>query len=326
MPQSISDLKVFNEYTYSSMTETLRQQIELFNEATRGCITLRSAAHQGDYSELAFFKKISGLVRRRNAYADGSESDIASKKLEHLLDVSVKVAAGTPPVAIPPSQYKWIQMNPEVAGAAMGQQLAIDAMADMLNSALLAGGVALGAQAAVVNDVSGASTTTATFEGLRAAAAKFGDRQSDVTCWVLHSHVMNSLWSEALANSQRLFTYGTISVLSDPFGRVFVMTDSPSLYYTDGDVHYRTLGLVPGALYVGQNNDYTDNWETSNGKENIQRTYQAEWTYNLGVKGFTWDKANGGASPTDVELGTATNWDKLVTDNKDLAGVLLISL
>jgi hypothetical protein len=264
-------------------------------------------------------------VRRRDAY-DGTPTAVAAVDIEHLLDVSVKVAAGTPPVNIPPSQYRWIQQNPEVAGAAMGQQLAVDMFADMLNTSLLSASAALGQQAALTTDKSGEATPTATFSYLLDATRAMGDRAQEVTCWVMHSKPMFDLHAEALSNSASLFSYGTVNVMSDPFGRVFVVTDSPSLHYTDVDEHYRTLGLRPGAIVVGQNNDYEDNWDTTNGYENIQRTYQAEWSFNVGVNGFAWDKANGLANPGATELGTGTNWDPYYSDQKDAAGVLLVTL
>jgi hypothetical protein len=322
---SLSDLQVFNEYTYSAATEVLRQQINAFNEATRGAIMLRPAAHQGDFSELAFFKKISGLVRRRDAY-DSTPTTVSAVDIEHLLDVSVKVAAGTPPVNIPPSQYRWIQQNPEVAGAAMGQQLAVDMFADMLNSALAAGSTAISNKVALTTDKSGESTATATFGYLLDATRKMGDRAGEIVTWVMHSKPMFDLHAQALTNGEALFSYGTVNVVRDPFGRTFVVTDSPSLHYTDTDEHYYILGLRPGALYVGQNNDFEDNWDTSNGYENIQRTYQAEWSFNLGIQGFAWDKANGLANPDDTDLTTAAYWDSYYSDAKDAAGVCLITL
>ena len=78
---ALSDLAVYSEYAYSSMTEVLRQKIDLFNTATGGVIQLRAAAHQGDYSDVAFFAKVSGLVRRRNSYGSGT---VAEKKMAHL--------------------------------------------------------------------------------------------------------------------------------------------------------------------------------------------------------------------------------------------------
>ena len=319
---ALSDLAVYSEYAYASMTEVLRQRIDLFNAATGGAITLRSAAHQGDFSDVAFFAKISGLVRRRNSYGSGS---VAEKKLAHLVDTMVKVAAGTPPVRLDPGQFKWIQQNPEVAGAALGQQLAVDTMADMLNVGLGASYAALSAQTAVVYDATGNTSPedTLSFGNMNNGQAKFGDQASTISAWVMHSKPMFDLYGKNLTNSASLFTYGNINVMRDPFGKLLVMTDSQNLVITGAPNNYAVLGLVPGAVIIDQNDDYTANEEAKNGDENIIRTFQAEWSYNVGVRGFAWDKTNGGKSPNDAALLTATNWDRYATSHKDLAGVVV---
>lgn len=319
---ALSDLAVYSEYAYSSMTEVLRQRIDLFNAATGGAITLRSAAHQGDFSDVAFFAKISGLVRRRNSYGSGAVSE---KKLAHLVDTMVKVAAGTPPVRLDPGQFKWIQQNPEVAGAALGQQLALDTMADMLNVGLGASYAALSAQSAVVYDATGNTSPedTLSFSNLNNGQAKFGDQSSTIGAWVMHSKPMFDLYGKNLTNASRLFNYGNVNVIRDPFGKLLVMTDSQNLVITGTPNKYAVLGLVPGAVMIDQNNDFTANEDAKNGDENIIRTYQAEWSYNVGVRGFAWDKTNGGKSPNDAALLTATNWDRYATSEKDLAGVVV---
>ncbi|AFB83299.1 major head protein [Pseudomonas phage vB_Pae-Kakheti25] len=321
---ALSDLAVYSEYAYSAFSETLRQQVDLFNTATGGAIMLQSAAHQGDFSDVAFFAKVTGgLVRRRNAYGSGT---VAEKVLKHLVDTSVKVAAGTPPVRLDPGQFRWIQQNPEVAGAAMGQQLAVDTMADMLNVGLGSVYSALSQVSDVVYDAT-ANTDAAdklpTWNNLNNGQAKFGDQSSQIAAWIMHSTPMHKLYGSNLTNGERLFTYGTVNVVRDPFGKLLVMTDSPNLFAAGTPNVYHILGLVPGGVLIGQNNDFDANEETKNGDENIIRTYQAEWSYNIGVKGFAWDKANGGKSPTDAALFTSTNWDKYATSHKDLAGVVV---
>lgn len=323
---ALSDLAVYSEYAYSSMTEVLRQQVDLFNGATEGAITLSSAAHQGDFSDVAFFKNIAGLVRRRNAYGSGV---VAEKSLAQIVDTMVKVAAGTPPIRLDPGQFKWIQMNPEVAGAALGQQLAVQTMADMLDTSLGAYYAAHVGIASNVLDITGvaAPDDTMSYVAMNNAAAKLGDGSGGrIVVWVMNSKPLYDLYGKNLTNVERLFVYGNVNVSRDPFGRLMVMTDSPSLVNTvpTPDV-YHTLGLMPGAIRVDQNNDYTANEETKNGDENIIRTFQAEWSYELGVKGFAWDKTNGGKSPTTAALLTGTNWDRYATSHKDLGGVVIES-
>lgn len=321
---ALSDLAVFSEYAYSAATEVLAQQVELFNEASNGTIVLSAAEHQGDYSERAFYAKISGLVRRRNAYGSGAVSE---KVLQHLIDTMVKVASGTPPVRLDPGQFKWIQRNPEEAGAAVGQQLAKEMLADMLNTAVAAGASAIAQVSAVVNDISGGSggAEYPNFGALSDTAMKFGDANNSILAWVMHSYVIGKLYGNAITNASQLFTYGNVNVIGDPFGRRFIVSDVPGLIVTGSPNKYRTLGLTGSSILVDQNNDFTDNTETKNGDENIIRTWQSEWSYELGVKGFSWDKTNGGKSPTTAALLTSTNWDKYATDNKDIAGVMLLS-
>jgi hypothetical protein len=322
---ALSDLAVYSEYAYAAMTEVLSQQIALFNGATRGGIQLSLAANQGDFNDIAFFKKISGLVRRRNAYGSGA---VGSKKLEHLIDTMVKVAAGTPPVEIDPGQFRWIQQDPKLAGAILGQQLAGDALADMLNTSLGIAVAALGTKAANTLDKTAATGNDGlmNFANLGAGAAKFGDRSDAIRAWVMHSTPFFQMYGQNLANSANLFNYSTVNVIQDPMGKLFVLTDSANLFTDAAADYYNTLGLVDGAVLCQQNNDFDANEESKNGDENIQRTYQAEWSYNVGLKGFSWDKTAGGKSPADAALFTGTNWDQYATSHKDTAGVLLKTL
>lgn len=323
---ALSDLQVFSEYAQSSMTELQDQQIDVFNGTTRGGIVLTSAAHEGDFSTTAIWAKIQGLVRRRNAYGTGSQQLV---KLSQLSKTSVKVAAGTPPLEINPGMLKWIQKSPEEAGVVIGKQLAEDSMADMLNVGLAAYVAAIGDQASNVHDAVAAQKKTTSLEHLMTGASKFGDRSQDILCWVLHSKAVFDVYGQALANAERLFKFGNVQVIEDGFGRPLVITDSPSLTVADPAGNgsqpavYYAAGLAAGGVIVEQGNEFTDNIETKNGDENILRTYQAEWVYQLGLKGFTWDTASGGKSPTDAKLATAANWDKFATSHKDLAGVLV---
>lgn len=314
----LSDLAVFSEYTYSAFSEVLAQQVDLFNEASAGTILLRSAAHQGDFSDTAFWAKVQGLVRRRNPYGSGA---VAGKVLSQLVDTMVKIAAGTPPVSIDPSMFKWIQANEEEGGAVFGQQLAKDTLADILNTALMGYVAALAGQpTANYDDTGSAGTSMGSF---LPAAAKFGDAANSIAAWVMHSTPAFAVFGSNLDNANRLFSFGTVNVRQDGFGRPFVITDSPSLVIPGGTPNYLIPGLVPGAIVCEMNNDFVQNIQTVNGGENIQRTIQAEWSWELGYKGYSWSKALGGKAPNDAALATAANWVREATDIKNTAGVLL---
>ena len=86
----------------------------------------------------------------------------------------------------------------------------------------------------------------------------------------------------------------------------------------------KVLSLVDGAAVVFDGGDVISNIETSNGKERIETTMQVDYTFGLGLKGYTWDETNGGKSPTDAELATGSNWDKVASDIKHTAGVIAV--
>lgn len=314
------DLKVFNEQTYLALTETIDQDVSKFNEVSGGTIVLQNTPTKGDFDIRASFKAISGLVRRRNVYGQGT---VASKRLEQLLSASVKIAAGTPPIIYENAQYRWIQQNPELAAIEIGTQLAKARLADMLNTGISAGVAAISSNTAMVLDE---KTKAPTFDVLNKGAAKFGDRSGALRAWVMHSSTMHNLYSKALANTERLFTYDGINVIRDPFGRLFVVTDSPELVSTTSGTTYRTLGLVENGIVVNGNNDFDSVLEKRTGGENLQAIYQAEWSFNVGVYGYSWNTEGADKkSPTNTALASKANWSKSASFDKDTAGVLVLT-
>lgn len=313
------DLQVFNKQTYVAMTETVAQDIEKFNEASQGAIQLINEPFNGDFNIEASFKAIQGIVRRRNIHGDGT---VAAKRLEQLLDVAVKVAAGTPPIEYEKAQYLWLLQNPELAALTIGEQLGKARLADMLNAGILG---AAGAISGNTDAVHGDGTDAASFKLLNKGAALMGDRSSAIRAWILHSSTMHNLFDNALSNSENLFRYDGVNVVRDPFGRLFVVTDAPALINTGATPTYNTLGLVEGAIAVNDSNDFNAELVPSTGGENIKYTYQAEWSFGVGVKGYAWDQAAGGKSPTDAAIGTPTNWELTASSVKDTAGILVKS-
>ncbi|UQZ90211.1 hypothetical protein C4J81_13770 [Deltaproteobacteria bacterium Smac51] len=312
------DLIVFNRQVYLVLTETLAQQVNLFNAASAGAITLvPTSENVGDFAMRASFKQIANLVRRRDVY-NGSNT-VTEARLQQLQNNSVKVPSGTPPIIYEAAQYNWVKQNPESAALVIGEQLAVGMMGDMLNVAISGAVAAISA----VTDLNHMASTAITFNDLVQGAGKFGDRMGALAAWVLHSKSMTDLYGNAVTNGERLFSYEAVNVIQDPFGRRFIMTDSDSLVDNAGQPKYKLLGLVPGAVMVEQNNDFDANTTRDNGTENIQTSYQAEWSYQLGVLGYSWNVANGGKAPSNAAIATPASWDKTATSIKDTAGVLI---
>src|SRR5690606_34067910 len=115
----------------------------------------------------------------------------------------------------------------------------------------------------------------------------------------------------------------------DILGKISVITDAPALFTAAVGADpalRRVLSLVAGAATVTDSRDIISNIQTTNGKQRIETTLQIDYTFGLGLKGFTWDETNGGKSPTDAELATGTNWDKIASNIKHTAGVMAVGL
>ena len=114
-----------------------------------------------------------------------------------------------------------------------------------------------------------------------------------------------------------------------PESLAVIATDSPALYSAAvatpaAPAKQRVLSLANGAGMVMDGSDLVTNIETANGKERIETTFQADYTFGLAMKGYTWDVTNGGKSPTDAELATGSNWDLVANSIKASAGVITI--
>lgn len=316
------DLEIFDAQLRTVTTELVDQQVSLFNAASRGAITMApTSQNEGDFAMRSGFRLIGGMVRRRDV-ANGT-NPVAAVRLGQMREVSVKVAAGTPPINYERAQYDWVKQDSATAATVIGEQLAMYTMQDHLNTAVSALAAAITARPALVTDVSAIGAGTTDVAALAQGAGKFGDRMGAITCWVVHSKVMTDLFVGAIANNTHLFSYGTVNIRQDPFGRVFVITDSPALIQGG---KYVTLGLVDQAALVEPNNDFRSVTVETTGTENIQTSFQAEWSFNLSLLGYAWDRVAGGPAPSDTALGTGANWQQLATSAKDTAGVAILSL
>ncbi|MGK0556157.1 major capsid protein [Bordetella bronchiseptica] len=316
---SLSQMQVFNKYIMPAIIETLGQQIQKFNAASGGAIMLSTGGWEGDFLQESFYAAIHSARRRVDRYA--ANGTATATDLSQLKHSSVKVAGGFGPIRFEPGQMTWLN-KPTAEGIEVASRNFAEALLqDQLNSAIAASVAAISNQAAATNDVS--ATAGLTYSALNDAHAKFGDSSSLIVANVMTGQVYHKLIGQNLANAQQLFQYGAVTVV-DILGKTVVVTDAPALYATGTPNLQKVLGLVAGAATVTDAGDVITNIDTTNGKERIETTMQVDYTFGLGLKGYTWDEVNGGKSPTDAELATGTNWDKVATDIKHTAGVIAI--
>lgn len=316
---SLSQMQVFNEYIMPATIETLGQMIEKFNAASAGAIRLNTAGFTGDFLQESFFAAVHSARRRVDRYA--AQASAAATDLTQLKHSTVKVAGGFGPIRYEPSQLTWLQ-KPTAEGIEVASRNFAEAMLqDQLNTAIAALVAAIGNQATATNDVS--ATAGINYGTLNGAHAKFGDRSGELVAQIMNGATYHKLIGANLTNTPQLFQAQNVRVV-DILGKMVVVTDAPALYLAGTPNKDYVLSLAQDAAIVIDAGDVISNIETTNGQTRIETTMQVDYTFGLGLKGYTWDETNGGKSPTDAELATGSNWDKVATDIKHTAGVLTI--
>lgn len=316
---SLSNMKVFNEYLKQTTIETLQQDVEKFNAASAGAIRLTTQGIDGDFLQESFWAGLHSAQRRVDRYAANSSQ--ASTPLSQKQYDSVKIAGGFGPIIWEPSQLSWVQKNPEEALEVISRNLSESIMADQLNTAIAALVAAIGNQPTAVNDVS--ATAGITYVAINNAHALFGDASQRLVAQVMTGAMYHKLMGQNLANAERLFQFSGVQVV-DILGKAVIITDAAALFESGTPDKQKVLSLADGAAMVMDGSDLITNIETTNGNQRIETTMQADYTFGMGLKGYTWDTTNGGKSPTDAELATGSNWDLVANSIKASAGVMTI--
>lgn len=316
---ALTNMQVFNKYISPAIIETLAVMVDKFNGASRGAIRLTTQGFDGDFLQESFFSAIHSAQRRVDRYATNAAQ--AATNLAQLKNSSVKIAGGFGPILFEPGQMSWLQ-KPTAEGIEVASRNFAEALLkDQLFTAIAALKAAIANQSTATNDVS--ATAGISYGAINDAHAKFGDHSGNILANVMTGQVYHKMIGLNLTNGAELFKADNVTVV-DILGKAVIVTDAPALYVSGTPNKQYVLGLVDSAAIVHDGGDIITNIETSNGKERIETTMQVDYTFGLGLKGYTWDEANGGKSPTDAEIATGSNWDKTASDIKHTAGVVAI--
>lgn len=323
-----SDFKVYQDQFQAGIVETLTQNSNAFNAASAGAISLSTLSRRGDYSQQAFFKNVANLITRRDTTSTSDATILGMTQDEW---ISVKLNRKIGPVDQTKDAFRKIMagLAEDEMSFLLGEMAAKAMQVEMLNSALRAGRAALNAQSAVKYTVP--TNGTLGTAGLVSGLSKFGDAAGQIVCWVMHSKQYYDLvQAQITANIDGVSNFNVATGTPVTLNRPVLVTDSDALVVTAGSgsaatTDYFALGLTADALIVENTEEEELVIENVTGKENLITRMQGEFAYNLGVKGFKWDIANGAANPSDATLGTGSNWDAVRGSYKDFAGVVIQS-
>ena len=324
-----TNMKFQDPFIQSGYSDVIQQAVEKFNSGSNGTIILRSDRKPGDFDYTAIFANAGGLVSRQDQTSTAAVTATAMSQAEI---ASVKINRKIGPVEWARSAFLKAGLSEEAIRVAAGEQAAKDVLADMLNNVIRAGRAALDNNPG--NTFTVAANGTLDTAALVSGLALMGDQSQRVSAWVMHSKTFFDITGYQIdpSNNGDIVSGNVVySGMPGTLNRPIIVTDSDSLKVTTGTgtaavTDYYTLGLTPSGLVVEDTEEEFVTLEGPiTGQEQLIYRMQGEFGYNLGVKGFTWDVANGGKNPVDADVGTGTNWDKVLNDDKSLAGVVIQS-
>lgn len=309
---------VFTEYVVPATLEQFADQVRLFNAASRNTIILNADNFRGDFLQQAFFDSVRDAQYRIDMYAQNDAADVTD--ITDSVQTGVKVAGGFGPIRYEPAVHTWLK-EPTGTGLAIAAQGFSEALlSDQINTAVGVAVAAISGQGAAT--VNGTDTDPLTYTTINMAHAKFGAASGAIIADIMTGIQYHKFVSQNLANAPSvLFRADNVTVV-DILGKAVVVVDAPGLTSATGV--NRVLGLTRGAVTIGDSDNLITNVNTSNGKKIIETTFQANYNFNVKVKGYTWDTTTGGKSPLDAELFTSANWPKFSDSIKSTAGVLAI--
>lgn len=323
-----AQFQIYHDQLQTGFNETLIQETDAFNAASNGAILMARDLHEGYYQQAAFFKAVTGLVTRRDLTSDPA-TPITDLALTQGENVRVKLFRKIGPIANTRGSFRTILSDPGEFSVLIGQQAAKAVAIEQVNQALRAAVAALSGQAAVVLNITAASPTdTISSDTLLQTLGLAGDSANDIVLWVMHSTAYYKLVRNQMGTHGFDAVAGVNIATGTPvtMGRPVLVTDSPQLHAAASPTDpVRVLGLRRGAITVAESELEDMVVADVTGGAQLAVRVQGEFSFTLGVQGFAWDIANGGANPLDAALGTASNWDKVATSNKSLAGVMLIA-
>lgn len=309
---------VFNEYVVPATMETFAEQVRLFNEASRGTIVLNSDNFRGDFIEQAFFDSVRSAQRRVDRYTPNVA--VAPTEITDHTKSGVKVAGGFGPVVYEPSTMTWLN-EPTARGIEIASRSFADALIyDQVNTSLNAVVAAILGQGTATTY--GAEATELTYNTINMAHAKFGAASGLILADVMSGLQYHKFVSKNLANAPSMLFKADNVLVVDILGKAVVVVDAPGLTSATGV--NRVVGLTRGAVVASDSGDIITNVQTNNGKSRIETTFQADYTFNLSMKGYSWDQTTGGKSPMTAELETSANWEMIAESIKSTAGVVAI--
>ena len=357
MAGTYDKLIVLNDWmqrTYRWMDVSFVRRV---NEQTGGTIVFKTRPTPGDYYQTTSF---ANEANKAKLAKPNVQQAVTNEEFTALNRIDIKCGMVMTPYEWQTIALRWSNLGPQALGMIWARTVAesffrkrLETLCNALVASFCKG---LGSSKdttveKVIDDQSGGTSADATkkldVDKVIQAPGKFGDMYENVTAIIMHSGAFFGMQSRNLSQYTDLFMYPGTFVQTTPLGTPIYVTDLPILRFVQNNVpKFRTLFLRPEAAELCDNGDFEQFVDRGNGSTWINTTAQAQSTFNVGIRGFTWaditktKPLEGTTQGTGLLAGTTTNagaidsptsWDVIGTAQskkvsyRELPGVMLLS-
>jgi hypothetical protein len=217
------------------MSETLVQNTDAFNDASRNSIRLVTSRKRGDFAQESFFKNVSNIVTRRIVSSTSPSNEAATVQTVPMDEnISVKLNRKIGPIDQTFDSFRKLgsDVDLEVLSFLLGGQIAKAVQVDQLDAGLVALVAALSNQAAVTIDQGPGASPQSTIDTntLVDGLATFGDAAGRIVMWVMHSKVFFDLVKQQItANIDGVSNFNVAEATPITLNRPVLVTDSAAL-------------------------------------------------------------------------------------------------
>lgn len=339
----MEDLKLFLHSFHTAMIEQLWYKINLFNGAVNGAIVLNSRRQSkmaGGVEQWSIFRRPTGLLTQSTPTG---MRPLELKTIINGMANAIRIKWTTESLDLSKYVWNWIGRDPNLAGVVFGRALADETLAAYILRAFTIIKATVGHNPSTTIDVTqetDPAAYTVNLTNMLYTADTLGDASGELRAWIMPSAAKTEMLVDNIKNAAQLFNIGTVNISRDVEGRTFITSDDPSLrdYVTVGGnqrLSWWVFGLVAEAIIIEDLDDYDYTYGEQAGFENILRTYNANWSCKIVVKGYKFDESQ--LTDANDELGkfaiaslaalnAPENWEMYVDSHKFAAGVALRAL
>lgn len=303
-----SDMVVYNDMAHSGYLEAVQDNVNLFNQASNGCIVLDAHKIIGNFKRESFFKAETDITWRDVE----SDDPVTSTGIAMGETIGAKIPWKLSPKKITHESLDRAGQDGSVFALLMGKRTAESLVSYQVTHALRA----LFASASSAGMTVEGSLKKERQVSLTRALRKYGDKAGRVKLFVMHSETYNDLVDKTITDP----TYQAESVVlygSSPatLGRAVLVTDVCPVN--------QVFGLTENAVTITESSTPIFVFYADNGTENLGVMYRGEGNFNIELLGYSYVEEQG-INPKLDTISSPAAWKKIVKSDKLLGAVVLV--